>query len=41
MAVIIPPDWTEDIKSDREAPMQILLDGSDPNCAGISRGYIM
>lgn len=41
MAVIIPPDWTEDIKSDREAPMQVLLDGSDPNCAGISRGYIM
>lgn len=40
VAVIIPPDWTADIKADREAPMQILLDGSDPNFAGISRGYI-
>ena len=41
MAVIIPPDWTEDIRSDREAPIQILFDGSDPNNAGISRGYII
>jgi len=40
MAIIIPPDWTRDIKSDREAPLQVLLDGSDPNFAGISRGYI-
>ncbi|MBE9547381.1 MAG: ABC transporter permease [Proteobacteria bacterium] len=40
VAVIIPPDWTADIKADRDAPMQILLDGSDPNFAGISRGYI-
>jgi ABC-2 type transport system permease protein len=41
MAVIIPPDWTADIKADRESPIQILFDGSDPNCASISRGYIM
>jgi len=41
MAVIIPPDWTENIRSNREAPIQILFDGSDPNNAGISRGYIM
>lgn len=40
MAVIIPPGWTEDIKADRETQLQILLDGSDPNFAGISRGYI-
>lgn len=40
MAVIIPPGWTEDIMADREAPMQVLLDGSDPNFAGLSRGYI-
>lgn len=40
MAIIIPPDWTEDIKADREAQMQVLLDGSDPNFAGLSRGYI-
>ena len=41
MAVIIPPDWTAGIKANRESPIQILFDGSDPNCAGISRGYIM
>lgn len=40
MAIIMPPDWTEDIKSDREAQMQVLLDGSDPNFASLSRGYI-
>jgi ABC-2 type transport system permease protein len=40
MAIIIPSGWTEDMKADREAPMQVLLDGSDPNFAGLSRGYI-
>ena len=40
MAIIIPPDWTRNIKADRETPLQVLLDGSDPNFAGISRGYI-
>jgi len=40
MAVIIPPDLTRDIKADREARIQVLLDGSDPNFAGLSKGYI-
>ena len=40
MAITIPPDWTRNIKADRETPLQVLLDGSDPNFAGISRGYI-
>ena len=40
LAVVIPPDWTENIRADREAPMQILLDGSDPNFTGIARGYV-
>ncbi|MFC1866607.1 ABC transporter permease [Thermodesulfobacteriota bacterium] len=40
MAVIIPAGWTEDIRADREAAIQVLLDGSDPNFAGLSRGYI-
>jgi ABC-2 type transport system permease protein len=40
MAIIIPPDWTRNIKADRETPLQVLLDGSDPNFSGISRGYI-
>lgn len=40
LAVIIPSGWTADLRSDREAALQILLDGSDPNFAGISRAYI-
>jgi ABC-2 type transport system permease protein len=41
MALIIPPGWASDIKADRESPLQILFDGSDPNFAGLSRGYII
>lgn len=40
MGLIIPPTFTRDLKADRESPLQILIDGSDPNFAGISRGYI-
>jgi ABC-2 type transport system permease protein len=40
MAIVIPPDWTRDIKADREASLQAVLDGSDPNSANQSRGYI-
>ena len=40
MAIVIPPGWTADLKADRSASLQVLLDGSDPNYAGISRGYI-
>jgi ABC-2 type transport system permease protein len=40
MGVVIPPGWTRNILGGREAQLQILLDGSDPNFASISRGYI-
>ncbi len=40
LAVIIPPGWTKDIRAGREAQLQVLLDGSDPNFSSISRGYI-
>lgn len=40
MAVMIPAGWTKAIRADREAPIQILFDGSDPNSAGISQGYV-
>lgn len=40
LAVIIPPKWTQNMRSDREAPIQVLMDGSDPNFAGITRGYV-
>lgn len=41
VGVVIPPGWTERIRADHESPLQVLLDGSDPNHAGISRGYII
>jgi ABC-2 type transport system permease protein len=40
LAVIIPVGWTADLRAERETSVQILLDGSDPNFAGISRSYI-
>ncbi|MCK9196296.1 MAG: ABC transporter permease [Syntrophales bacterium] len=40
LALVIPPDWTKNIQADREAPLQVLLDGSDPNFANISAGYV-
>ncbi|MBN1626702.1 MAG: ABC transporter permease [Deltaproteobacteria bacterium] len=40
LAIIIPPGWTSDIRADRQSPIQIILDGSDSNTAGITNGYI-
>jgi ABC-2 type transport system permease protein len=40
MAVIIPPDWTNNLNAERKAPVQVLIDGSDPNFASLSRGYV-
>ena len=40
LAVVIPPGWTKDLGADRETQLQVLLDGSDPNFANISAGYI-
>jgi len=41
MGIVIPKGWTEDLRSDRESPMQVIIDGSDPNYAGLTRSYIM
>jgi ABC-2 type transport system permease protein len=40
LAVVIPPDWTENLKADRKSPLQVIIDGSDPNYAGSTRAYI-
>lgn len=40
LGVIIPSGFDRDLKSDRKAPVQVLLDGSDPNFANITLGYI-
>jgi ABC-2 type transport system permease protein len=40
VVIIIPPDFMKDIRADRTAAVQIIIDGSDPNFAGIIRGYL-
>jgi ABC-2 type transport system permease protein len=40
LAIVIPPDWTEKLKADRKSPLQVIIDGSDPNFAGSTRAYI-
>ena len=40
LGIVIPPDWTENIKGDRKSPLLVIIDGSDPNFAGMTRGYI-
>jgi drug efflux transport system permease protein len=39
MAVVIPRDYAENVAAGREAPVQILIDGSDSNTASIALGY--
>jgi ABC-2 type transport system permease protein len=40
MVIVIPVHWSRNLLSDRDAPIQVLVDGSDPNYAGIASGYI-
>jgi ABC-2 type transport system permease protein len=39
MGVVIPRDYSKNVAAGREAPVQILLDGSDSNTASIVLGY--
>jgi ABC-2 type transport system permease protein len=40
LAIVIPPDWTERLQMDRKSPLQVIIDGSDPNFAGSTRAFI-
>lgn len=40
VAVMIPPDFARALAAGRTADIQIILDGSDPNFAGMVRGYL-
>ena len=40
VAMIIPPDFSRNLKRSKQNPVQILLDGIDSNTANISQGYI-
>jgi ABC-2 type transport system permease protein len=39
MGVVIPRDYSKNVGAGREAPVQVLLDGSDSNTASIVLGY--
>jgi ABC-2 type transport system permease protein len=39
MGVVIPRDYSKLVRSGRDAPVQILLDGSDSNTASLVLGY--
>jgi len=39
IGVVIPRDYSQNVGSGREAPVQILIDGSDSNTAAIALGY--
>lgn len=40
MGILIPDGLMKNLKADREHAVQIIIDGSDPNYAGLTRGYI-
>ena len=40
VAIIVPPGFMKRLKADREAQLQVIIDGSDPVFAGAVRGYV-
>ena len=40
VVLVIPPDFMQNLSADREAPLQIIIDGSDPTFGNIIRGYM-
>jgi ABC-2 type transport system permease protein len=40
MALIIPKDFSHYIESGKQAPLQLIVDGSDANTATIAMGYV-
>ena len=40
MGLVIPPDWSAHLQADRKSPLQVIIDGTDPNYAGLTRSYI-
>lgn len=41
LGIVIPSGWSSQLKADRKSPLQILIDGSDPNYAGLTRSYML
>jgi ABC-2 type transport system permease protein len=41
VAIVIPHDFSENVKTGRNAQVEVLLDGGDSNTATIAQGYIV
>ncbi|MBI3951445.1 MAG: ABC transporter permease [Acidobacteria bacterium] len=39
LGIVIPPDYSRNLKAGKEAEVQLILDGSDSNTASIALGY--
>src|SRR5687768_1451627 len=39
VAVKIPPSYSRDLQSERESPIQVILDGTDPQAANVALFY--
>lgn len=40
LGIVIPPGWSADLKADHTSPLQVVIDGSDPNTAGNTRAFV-
>ena len=40
VGIVIPPDFARNLITGRRAPVQVLIDGSDPNTASVAQGYL-
>ena len=40
IAVLIPADFSRNIRTGKEASLQVIVDGSDSNTATIALGYV-
>ncbi len=40
LGIVIPPGWHAGLAADRETSLQVIIDGSDPNYAGLTRAYV-
>jgi ABC-2 type transport system permease protein len=40
LGLVIPPGWGAELKADRAAELQVVIDGSDPNTGGNARAFV-
>lgn len=40
LGIVIPGGWSRNLDADRKSQVQVLIDGSDPNFAGLTRSFV-